>query len=220
MSFVSGPITFTGTQYTELATYNAAWSKQSGHTVDGILGTGGTYAISAQSTENAAYVHSGTPASADYSVFADIAKLSGNTTPSIGLIGRAASGARTYYWVLYTHSATNIRLFSLVAGSQTQLGSSYTYTLTSTPVRLELRLAGTAISVHLDGGAAVISSTNGDVTAAGKAGITLRDMRETGVADSGSLDNFDAVDAGGGGSSSLPLIGGNSSRLIGGRLVA
>lgn len=200
--FGTGAVTFTGTQFTELSAFDANFSKQTGYTQDGILGAGGTYAIQNNGTGAAVYQYAATPPSASYSVWADIAKLSGNTGngPRMGVCGRMAASADTFYYALYSHDLTNIRLFKRVAGVQTQLGSSYTYTLTGTAAKLELVMNGSAISVKLNDSVVIGPVTDTDITAAGRAGIYLFDMRETGVADAGSLDNFDAAALGGGAS--------------------
>jgi len=206
--FGTGAVTFTGTQFTELAAFDANFSKQTGYTQDGILGAGGTYAIQNGGVGPACYQYAATPPSANYSVWADIAKLSGSTGsgPRMGVAGRMASGAETFYFALYSHDATNVRLFKLVAGTQTQLGSSYTYTLTGTAAKLELVMDGSSISVKLNDSTVIGPVTDAAITAAGRAGVYLFDMRETGVADSGSLDNFDAAAIGGGSGGTLPVL--------------
>jgi len=224
MSFVSGPIPFNGAALAEeLSSVYPAFSKQSGYTSDCIFGSTGTYILCTNSSDAGVYQHSGTPASADYSVFADIAHPNSNSTnPYIGVIGRAAAATTTFYLVYYDNANTRFSLYRVNSGSATQLGSHYTYTLTSTVVNLELRMSGSDISVHLDGGSAVISATDGSpITAAGKAGIYCLAMRQSGVSDSGSLDNFDAIDAGGGGSSYTPLTGGLTRGILTkGRLIS
>ena len=193
--FGTGAVTFTGTQFTELAAAIPEFSKQTGHATDGLLGAGGTHAIQNGGTGTAIYQHSATPPSANYSVWADIAKLSGNTGngPRMGVCGRMAAGADTFYFALYSHDLTNIRLFKRVAGGQTQLGSSHSFTLTSTPAKLELVMDGSSISAKLNDVTVIGPVADTEITGAGRAGVYLFDMRETGVADSGALDNFDAA---------------------------
>ena len=204
MPFGTGAVTFTGTAFQELSAADANWSKQTGFTQDAILGSTGDYVICNSNVNNACYQHSASPPSADYSVWAQIAKGAGNSGsggPICGVAGRMAAAADTLYFAIYRHDTTNIRLFKRVAGTQTQLGSSYTYTLTGTAAKLELVMDGTSISVKLNDSTVIGPVTDSEITAAGKAGIYMLDMRETGVADSGSLDNFDAAALGGGGSS-------------------
>lgn len=205
--FGTGAVVFTGTAFQELSAADADWSKQSGYTQDALIGSTGAYLINASAVDIAVYQHSATPPSANYSVWADIAKLSGNQSPRPGVCGRMATGADTFYYALYSHDLTNIRLFKRVAGSQTQLGSSYTYTLTSTPAKLELVMNGDQISVELNDASVIGPVTDTAITAAGKAGVYAFQMRETGVADAGSIDNFDAAAIGGGGGGTVvPVI--------------
>lgn len=198
MSFATD--TFTGTTNQELSLYSAAWSKHTGYAQDGVIGVdSGTYAICNSNTLAAVYQNSGAPASADYSVFADLKKLTGANAPQLGVCGRMAAGADTRYAFLHLHGSNVSRLYKWVAGTQTQLGSDYANTLTSTAQRFELRMSGTSISGYIDGVLRVGPVTDVAISAAGKAGIHMFNMREVGVADAGSLDNFDAVDAGAGG---------------------
>lgn len=123
----------------------------------------------------------------------------------MGVIGRAASGSADFYTAYYDHTDTKYKLRRFNAGSGTTLGTDYTHTLTTTPERIELRMSGNDISVYVDAVLRIGPVTDGSpITAAGKSGISLFAMRETGIADAGSLDNFEAVDAGGGGSSTTP----------------
>lgn len=183
-----------------LQAYNAAFSKQTGYSDDGyVRSTDGGYAYCAAGASTI-YQHSGSPASADYSVFADIRKLAGNNDFACGVIGRAAAAAQTFYILQYSDiSATaRYRLFKYVAGVPTLLGSEYSHTLTGTPEELELRMVGDQISGYIDGVLRIGPATDTDITSAGKAGIYLQGMRETGVADVAALNNFDGVNAAGG----------------------
>lgn len=204
MSFASD--TFSGSAATVLETYNSAWSKQSGYTTIAYIGNDGQYAHTPEGGTAVIYQHSGSPASADYSVFADVFRKSGTPGafgPQMGVTGRAAAGSGTFYLAFYDHSATAYKLRRFNSGSSTTLGTDYTHTLTTTPERLELRMSGNDISVYVDSTLRIGPVTDGSpITSAGKAGIYLFDMRQTGIADTGGLDNFDAVDAGGGGGSS------------------
>lgn len=203
--FGTGAVSFTGTQFTELSLAVPELSKQTSYTQDGILGAGGTYAIQNNGLAVAVYQHSAAPPDPNYVVFGDIAKLSGNTGsgPRMGVCGRMAADADTFYFALYSHDLNNIRLFKRVAGVQSQLGSSVSYTLTSTAVQLALYMNGAAIGVLVNGATVIAPVTDPTpITAVGRAGFYLFDMRETGVADSGSFDNFDALAISAGGSAS------------------
>jgi hypothetical protein len=191
--------TFAGSASTELSAYNAAWSKQNGWGEDMHIGVDGQYACKFTGA-GAAYRHSGSPASADYSVFADLKRLATGTDPEMGVCGRMAAAADTFYYVVYGNASGSIRLFNRTAGSNTQLGSSYTVTFTlGQAYNIELRMSGNDISVYLDSSLIIGPVTDGSpITSAGKAGIYGYYMRNPGTADTGSIDNFSGVDAGAG----------------------
>ncbi len=201
-----GSDSFTGTQFTELSAYSGVWSKQNGYTANLMLGAGGTYMISNDNVNIGCYQHSGSPASADYEVSGTITKQPQSTTPArTGVCARMQAGVHTLYFAIYSHDVTNIRLFKVVSGTQTQLGSSYTYTLTGSAA-LKLVVNGSSISVALDGSTVIGPVTDTDIPSAGKAGVYAFNNRVTGVGDSLSLDNFSADDLGGGGGSSIAAI--------------
>lgn len=105
------------------------------------------------------------------------------------------SGSANFYHVMFRPADGQIRLYKFVSGAATQLGSSYSFTVTANQVyNLELRMSSSTISAHLDS-TQRISTTDTDITSAGKAGIFLFRMRETGVDDRGRLEEFSAVDA-------------------------
>lgn len=208
---------FTGTQFTELSAADANWSKQSGYTENLILGAGGTYVISNTNVGAGVYQHAGTPAGADYTVAADITKLTGNTGNNrMGVCGRMQSGVRTMYFALYSHDLGNIRLLKDVAGTTTTLGT-YSFTLTGTPARLLLRMVGDQISVELNGTPVIGPVTDTSITTAGKAGVYALETRQTGVADAGSIDNFSADNVGssGGATANGVLLAATSSLIAG-----
>lgn len=193
MTFASDA--FAGTNGTELNAYSASWVKQTGYTENGIIGGDGQWATASTNTTYACYRNTATPSGADYDVEADIVKRSvGSASPMLGVIGRASSSAQTFYWVIYTHSAGNIRLFRMVGGTQTQLGSNYSFTLTNNvAARLRLRMNGSAISVWLDGTQVIGPITDTSITAAGHAGLIMLSARDAGVEDSGYIDNWSAA---------------------------
>ena len=216
---------FTGTAFATLQSVDANWSKQTGYTGDLILGSTGAYCIRNDVSTAGVYQHSGSPASADYTVSADLTYYSAGSAvpPQMGVCGRMEAAAQTFYFLTYTHGSNNLRLFKAVAGTLTQLGSSYTVTLANnTPRSALLRMEGDQISGELDGSTVIGPVTDTAITAAGKAGIYGFSMRQPGVADSGGIDNFSADDVGGGGgSATVSLTGGlTHGTLTKGRLVA
>lgn len=196
MSFASD--SFNGSSNQELSAYSASWSKQSGYTANGNIGlTAQTYCFSADSSTYAVYQNSASPASADYSVFADCKNTNTTQASQYGPCGRMQSGASTFYLAMYRLAFGQIRMYKFVAGAATQLGSSHSFTTTANQVyNIELRMAGTAISTYLDT-VSIISATDSGITVAGKAGLLLFGMRETGVDDRCRVEEFYANDAGG-----------------------
>jgi hypothetical protein len=203
MSFVTD--SFNGTLSQELSAYSAAWSKQFGHSDNGIIGNvTATYATTGASAAYVVYQNSASPASADYSTFTDLKYTgAGAPDPQYGPCGRMQSGASTFYAVIFRPGNSTIRLYKFVAGAATQLGSTYSMTPTVNQIyNVELRMAGTAIDVYLDG-ASIITSTDSAISTAGKAGIIMYAMRQTGTDDRGRIEEFWANDAGGAAATSL-----------------
>lgn len=206
MAFASDNFNGTTGFTQDLATWNSAWSKQTGYTQTGYIGADGQYAAHTGTGGYAVYQHSASPASADYSVFASIFRKAGTPAasgPQMGVCGRMQSGAGTFYAVIYEHGSTRYSLYRFDATVATLLGTRWTHTLTTTPETVELRMSGNDISVYVDSTLRIGPVTDGSpITTAGKAGLILFDMRQTGVNDTGGLDDWSAVDAGGGGGSS------------------
>lgn len=194
--------TFDGVEDTELSAHNAAWSKAFGVTQNCQIANNRLRGTVAAATGSHGYVHSGTPASADYSVSADIVMVSavGN---EVGVIGRCAADASTMYHARHTGSTGTIQLFKFVAGTSTQLGTGITHALTAgTSVNLRLEMIGSTISVYRDGNATpIISVTDTAIAAAGKAGVRLRCVATPSDTAGLHIDNFVAEDTstGGGG---------------------
>lgn len=187
---------FAGAAAQELSVYSGSWSKQSGFTADFSIGVGGQYACCFNAAATACYQHSASPAGADYSVQADITRLavSASFKPSMGVCGRMASGAATFYWTYHVDASNQTRLYKTVAAATTLLGT-YANTLTTGVAQVhELRMTGTTIEVYIDS-VQRISVTDSSITAAGKAGLIGTIMRETSVQDVGSIDNWSATDA-------------------------
>lgn len=196
---------FGGTSGNNLTT--GSWVQQTGFTENFIYGTNGAYANAASSAAYAVYQHTGAPAGADYSIFADISRTtSGTSSPEFGVCGRMQASAATFYAAWHLRASNETRLYKCVAGTFTHIsGTAYSHTLTpGTPVQIELRMSGTSLSVYIDGVLRIGPVTDSSISTAGKAGIIGFAMRQAGVADTATIDNFDAVDAGGGSSTTLP----------------
>lgn len=190
MTFASDA--FAGTALQELSAYSASWAKQTGYTADGIVGGDGQWAVSSSESTYACYAHSATPPSANYTVAADIALRSG-APEHVGVIGRAQVGAQTFYWLLYSHQSTQLRLFKTVGGVQTQLGTAFPMTLGATAQRIELRMDGGNISGYVDGVLRIGPVSDSSISAAGRAGLIMLGTRTSGGSDRLSLDNWAAA---------------------------
>lgn len=124
-----------------------------------------------RSTGANASIHyaSGLPSSADYYVETVIFQA-GSTIVGFGPAGRIQTGANTCYFARYISASTRWELFKTVAGASTSLGTFTHTTANSASYTIRLQMIGTAIKVYKDG-VEIISATDGDITAAGRAGI-------------------------------------------------
>ena len=119
------------------------------------------------STEGA-YLAQFTPSSADYTV-------SGNCTPgpagaNCKIYGRANSSANTYYIAIFI-GGTGVQLYKSVAGTLTQIGSTYSGVTSGTHL-ISLGMSGTTITAKVDG-TTQITVTDSAISAAGNAGLGL-----------------------------------------------
>jgi hypothetical protein len=132
--------------------------------------------------------YSGTPASADYSVTADIVIKS--SAGSTGVAGRISTTALTMYYAYIEQVTGKVVLAKKINGATTSLGvSSSTYGIGT--VSLTLDMVGTTIRALING-VAVASATDSSITAAGKAGIRAPAISDTTTGK--HLDNFVATD--------------------------
>lgn len=127
--------------------------------------------VRGDSTTNLAYYyHSGVPLSADYDVEAICRFSVADATGNPGVCSRIDTTTGTLYeWVM---GAFSFLLRRLVAGAATQIGS-YGVPVINTDYVLKLSTSGTTIKAYLDG-VERISVTDSAISAAGKAGIRLR----------------------------------------------
>ncbi len=200
---------FTDTDATNLTSHTgetgATWAKNtdSSAVASPVITTNRVHANQA-ATQNV--YASGTPGSANYSVSVDVNLPAGSFGTFAGVTGRALTNATTFYAIL--RNGTEWRLYKLVAGSGTVLGTVSVAVSSSVTYRLTLTMTGTAISGmiqrlsdnwFLNSSAAwqpssttFASATDSAITAAGKAGLWLNG------ADSGASgaqwDNFQAGD--------------------------
>lgn len=185
---------FAGAAGQDIAAYNALWELQSGYTQVAIIGIDGAYFNAPNTSAYGVYRHANAPASADYSVVADVKRIGGSALPQMGVCGRMQAAAGTYYAAIHFCNINQTRLYKFIATVPTQIGSSYAQTLTlGVASTIELRMTGSTIAAYVDG-VQRISVTDASVTVAGNAGIIGLSMRDSGVADTGSIDNWSASD--------------------------
>lgn len=188
--------TFTDTSGTALPSHTgetgATWTRHGSYAADIVVSD----ANRARGTGTAALNYaSGTPASAEYDVEADlrcVSNLSFN-----GVCGRVATGADTTYIARF-FNANGWQLLKLVAGVATTLGTDTTDGTTLTvgstyALKLEIRNAAKKLFI---GGAERLSSADNAITAAGQSGV-----RGSGGSNTTGyhLDNYVATDLSGGG---------------------
>lgn len=102
----------------------------------------------------------------DYTVTGVFRQLTVETLNSFRLIGRYTD-ANNYYFLEYSLATTDVRLYKRVAGVNTQLGSSYSWSpATATDYSWALVMNDTAISVTL-GGSTVIGPVTDSALAPG-----------------------------------------------------
>jgi hypothetical protein len=182
--------TFSGTAGQTLQAYSASWSVTGGTNL--VISDNGRLRASATSV-TAQYEHSGTPASADYHVSADFVYVGAQTSQPGILLRRTAS--TTYYFVRYETDLQLFRLYKLISGTATQLGSDFSSSLSvGNTMRVTLEAIGTAIKVYRDG-TEIMSETDSAISGAGKAGIRFSHGSGTPSNSLGlHLDNYVATD--------------------------
>lgn len=136
----------------------------------------------------AVYLASGTPPSPDYSVEVTMTRvaLAGGVFP--GVIGRADSVANTLYQFRYETNSDNFRMFKIVAGITTELGTPFVDVVPEGGSRkIRLQMEGDQIRGFVDGVLRVFD-TDTDIAAAGSSGI-----RFAGTGGVWAMDNFRAA---------------------------
>lgn len=190
---------FTGTDGTDLLTYSASWAKPTGATGNSRLASN---RLRQTNSTAAWYYHSGTPASADYSVNVDVYNpADGGSLTAVGPTARASSGALTAYHARVNASGPTLQLYKVSAGSFSLLGSTTSFTPPSTGAskNLKLDVSGTTIGLYWDGAASAdISATDSAISAAGSAGIRFANSAVPNDTTGYQLDNFSADDPAGG----------------------
>jgi hypothetical protein len=120
------------------------------------------------------YYPSGVPASADYTVEADVYVASNLSGDVVGVAGRVdPTGGGSQYTAGYTQSTQRWNLNSVVNGTPVLLGQSTVQALTvGATYRLALDLNGPTIRLLVDG-AQLVSVVSTAITTTGKGGVDL-----------------------------------------------
>ena len=192
---------FTDTAGTLLGSHTgetgATWTEHGSYAVgDPLITDANRMRTSVGST--ACWYASGTPTGADYDVTATMVQRSQASSNSAGPAGRIDTGANTMYFARYLGPTGGWQLFKIVAGTATQLGSTYSQTLTADQgYECKLSMSGSTIKVAIDGVDRITPSADTAITDAGKAGF-----RAAGAIANTTGLHFDALvatEAGGGG---------------------
>jgi hypothetical protein len=150
----------------------ASWTKVAVSDADAVLTPAGRVR-KAGDTTGAIYYPSGTPASPDYTVEADVYVASNLANDMVGVLGRSDPTLLDGYYTRYEQPTQRWVLYKVVNGTLTSLGQSATQALVPlSTYRLALDLAGTRIRVLVDG-VQVVSVTDTAITATGRAGIAM-----------------------------------------------
>ncbi|AGZ38759.1 LamG domain-containing protein [Actinoplanes friuliensis] len=138
-------------------------------------------------------VHSGTaPASADYTVEADVYAATLVAGDSIGVVGRLNTSTSSYYSARYRMSDQSWHLYRTAGGTNTSLASAGATLSAGQTYRVRLDLAGTTLTLSIDG-MVVATATDATLAATGRAGLQLGENGvNAAVSDSTGLhaDNF------------------------------
>lgn len=187
--------TFTDVDGTALQSHvpsgGGAWVRHSSSTAGGTHLIGSNRVYSSVASSIPVHYHNHTPSTPNYLVEADVVLLTDNNSSTIGVAGRILTNALTFYYARYTTSGDIFQLFKSIANVSTQLGTSVAHILSvGVGTRLGLDMDGTLISMLIDG-EVVMSATDSDITAAGRAGIRSNNASTltTGV----HLDNWQVI---------------------------
>ena len=169
----------------------ATWSLLPGATASSYVSSslGSAYCETTGTQGNFA---SGSPASADYIVEADIKYITGVDGGYVGIVGRADTSNITFYHVRYHDVLREFQLYKSINNIFTLLGTYAQILTAGTEYNLKLGLNGSTITVRIDD-VLRIPATDSTITAAGKAGIRFNITSSTNKYHP-RLDNYKATD--------------------------
>lgn len=147
-----------------------------------IFGPTDTIFAPAEVDDRSLYTAQGTYTSADYDVEIQLAEFNplGSENPFI-LLARVADSSNYYAALVYKNAGTDLYIGKKVATTWATLNSADTDLALTEVMKFELR--GTALKVYLDN-VEKVATTDGDLTAAGEAGLGWGNVRV-------STDNID-----------------------------
>lgn len=138
--------------------------------------------------------YSATPASADYTVSADVVIFS--SIGSAGVVGRCNTGSSTFYHAYINQGNDELALVKWVAGApaniESKFGMGFSASASGVTYTLALVMTGTALDVYVNG-VKEIDNTDSAITAAGKGGIRAGIISDTYTGK--HIDNFRLYDA-------------------------
>lgn len=208
-SFVVDSLTGTAAQNltAHTGTTGATWAKNGTNaTADFIFTTTpDATAIRSTVTANTFYYASGTPATADYDVQADIVPIGTPTAGFIGVMGREDTTAATGYEFGYNKGFGQWRLYRWGSGTATGIGTSVAATLTSgTTYTIKLQMRSNVLTCYVNGTVTITYTDASSISAAGRAGIFTNNTGSNNDTNSYFMRNFSASD---------PLVGLTSGTL-------
>lgn len=130
------------------------------------------------------------PASVAYDVTAEISQMTGTGSDDpLGLIGRLTDTSNYYATVAYqAGAAADAKIYGLVSGSLTELASGDTGWVSGDIMKFEIRDAAKKLYKN---GAEVLSTTNNDLTSAGRAGMCWGNVTGVSTDDVNANQRFD-----------------------------
>ena len=193
---VTSADSMTGTAGTTLQSHTgetaASWTTYGFSDANAVLTSAGRLRKNGTST-TAFYYASAVPASADYTVGADLYVASTLSGDMAGLVGRVdpSSAFGTYYYVRYEQVSQSWSMFSVVNNGWSYLGGAGQTLTAGSTYRVSLAMSGTTIKLVVDG-VEKVSVTDSSITAAGRGGILLGTGAQTTDTDTTGyqLDNF------------------------------
>lgn len=121
--------------------------------------------------------------SADYYVESVMRRRELNGGSRLGIAGRIDTAANTFYYTWYNQTTGKLHLFKRVAGTETELGTAYTFTwFDETEHTIRLTMTGTSLTVTQNG-TSRITATDSAITAAGYGGLFSRQLSNTTLPD-------------------------------------